>query len=323
MPCFKPLSAYVGAGRSKNGKRNIVWKESEAISGEVLKLPCGQCIGCRLARSCESAIRCVHEASFHEANCFVTLTYDDEHLPSSKSLVRSDPQIFLRSLRKRLAPKRIRFFGCGEYGEARGRPHYHLCLFGEDFAEDREVIGRSVDGESDLFSSELLSETWGKGFASFGSLTFESAAYVARYSLKKLNGSLAERADSESGLTHYQGVDSESGEVVQRIPEFSMWSLKPGIGVGWLERYWSDAFPSDFLVHEGRKLPVPKLYRRYLEQVDSVLAGELADRRAEAGLARESDRTPERLAVRELCAELRVKRGGERALSLGRRQVVS
>lgn len=321
MSCFKPLTAYVGAGRSRNGKRVIVWNEAEAISGSELKLPCGQCIGCRLGHSCETAVRCVHESSMHAENCFVTLTYDDEHLPSSGSLVRSDPQDFLKRLRARLAPKRVRFFGCGEYGERRGRPHYHFCLFGHEFAEDREPVGRSVDGRSTFFKSELLTETWGKGFASVGSLTFESAAYVARYSLKKINGRGREAADAESGLTPYEGVDSVTGEVVERLPEFSMFSLKPGIGVGWLNRWWGDCFPSDFIVHDGRKLPVPKLYRRYLEQVDPALAGELADERELEGLAREADRTPERLRVREQCAELRAKRGGERGLSMGRRSV--
>ena len=151
-------------------------------------VPCGQCIGCRLERSRQWAIRCVHEASLHTDNCFITLTYSPDCLPSDGSLNHDDFQKFFKRLRKHIAPKKIRYYMCGEYGEdlqqpsKLGRPHFHACLFGLDFDDKQLYIVRD---DVKLYTSATLEKIWGKGFVTIGDVTFESAAYVARYIAKK------------------------------------------------------------------------------------------------------------------------------------------
>ena len=131
MPCFCPLEGWRSKDRSSTGKRKIVFNPRDALRDMPVTVPCGQCIGCRLERSRQWAVRCIHEASLHEDNCFITLTYDDAHLPTDLSLNVSHFQKFMKRLRKRFG-EGIRFFHCGEYGENFGRPHYHACLFTSD-----------------------------------------------------------------------------------------------------------------------------------------------------------------------------------------------
>ena len=182
-------------------------------------------------------MRCVHEAKFHDVSCFVTLTYDDEHLPVGGTLVYRHFQLFMKRLRKSF-PK-ARFFMCGEYGDNTSRPHYHAVLFGVDF-RDRVPHARSGSGEV-VYASALLSRLWQLGFASVGDFTFESAAYVARYVLKKVTGDLA--------AEHYRSVDLATGEIVDRVPEFCHMSLKPGIGARWFEQYYdSDVRVRDSII---------------------------------------------------------------------------
>ena len=140
MPCYYPIDGW----RSKNvnpetGKRSIVFTKDQAFLDMPVKVPCGQCIGCRLERSRQWAMRCVHEAQLHEDSCFITLTYNDENLPDDASLNVKHFQNFMKEFRAAIAPKKVRFFHCGEYGEhngtykheqsyglsSLGRPHYH------------------------------------------------------------------------------------------------------------------------------------------------------------------------------------------------------
>ena len=138
MTCYHPLECWRVDGQSKLA----FVKPREALIREKLEVPCGQCIGCRLERSRQWAVRCIHEAQLHKDNCFITLTYNDEHLPSPPSLSVRDFQLFMKRLRKRFG-KGIRFFHCGEYGEKYGRPHYHACLFGFDFPDRVQFKGVS------------------------------------------------------------------------------------------------------------------------------------------------------------------------------------
>lgn len=170
--------------------------------GEAVQLPCGQCIGCRLDYSLHWAVRCMHEAQMHDENCFLTLTYSDEHVPSSGSLDKGALQKFWKRLRKRFPERRIRYFACGEYGERLHRPHYHACVFGFDFP-DRELF--MMREGIPLYTSEALAQCWPFGFCSIGDVTFESAAYVARYACKKITGEAASR--------HYERIDYETGEI--------------------------------------------------------------------------------------------------------------
>ena len=221
MACTSPLTAH----RSSNGQ--IVFGSGP------LRLACGQCMGCRLERSRQWAIRCVHESKFHVHNCFLTLTYDDVHIPDNHNLCYRDFQLFMKKLRRQFSGKLIRFYMCGEYGENTHRPHYHACIFGIDF-DDKVPFHRS-SSNSVLYRSDLLDKLWSMGHASIGELTFESAAYTSRYITKKLIGS-----DDKSGNNF---VNIDTGEVFERVPEFTRMSLKPGIGRPFYDKFKDDMLP--------------------------------------------------------------------------------
>lgn len=295
MPCFKPLEGWRSRFRNESGKRSIVFNRRDALVDMPVQVPCGQCIGCRLERSRQWAMRCVHEASLHEDNCFLTLTYDVEQCPAGGTLVKRDFQLFLKRLRKRFSHKRVRYFHCGEYGEEGGRPHYHAIIFGFDFPD--KVFEAEIRGHK-TYSSPILSELWGKGFASIGSVTFESAAYVARYVMKKVTGEAAER--------HYQSVIPETGEIVDRLPEYVTMSLKPAIGADWFEKYSSDVFPSDEVILRGMSMKPPKYYSVRLEKSNPDLYAVLRGKRVQQSKKHAADSTPRRLRDREKCKEAQV-----------------
>jgi len=256
MPCYYPLSGWRSRVRNPSGKRNIVFNKSEGFSDMPLSVPCGQCIGCRLERSKQWAIRCAHEASLYQDNSFITLTYADEFLPKNGSLVKADFQKFMKRLRFRHG-EGIRYYYCGEYGENFGRPHYHACLFNFDF-RDKRLAPIRQKSSSPVFVSDDLKELWPYGFSTVGNVTFESAAYVARYITKKVTGKRA--------LDHYTKFDLNTGEVIsERLPEYTDMSRRYAIGKGWFEKFYSDVFPEDFVVLNGKKMKVPKYYDAQFE----------------------------------------------------------
>lgn len=254
---------------------------------DYLQLPCGRCIGCRLVRQRTWAIRCMHEAQMHLVSSFVTLTYED----TGPSLVPLDFTRFMYRVRQRLGP--TRFYACGEYGELNQRPHFHALLFGQTFSD-------GVPCGKDIYSSKVLSRLWPFGFASFGGVTYDSAAYVAGYVCKKITGPAAD--------SHYARVDVRSGEVVKCVPEFGRMSLKPGIGFPWFEKYWREVYgPRDGVVKKGGQLvPPPRTYDKWLSRLEDDGAGfrfdELKEERLERALRFGDDTTKERLEVRERCA---------------------
>lgn len=290
MPCYKPLSAWrVSAGA---GKSRIYFSKDEGNfwdTREGIDLPCGQCIGCRLERSRRWAVRIMHEAQMHEASCFITLTYSDEHVPRNGSLDVRDFQLFMKRLRRGSSGP-LRFFHCGEYGDQTARPHYHACLFGEDFLSDRQLLKANKQGDP-LYVSDKLSEAWGLGHANFGALTFESAAYVARYCLKKISG--AKAAD------HYG----------DRKPEYVTMSRRPGIGATWFARFGKEVYPSDSTVMRGKEMMPPPFYDKLLEKTDPLLFAEVkAKRISEAGDFYDNpDNRSGRLLVREEVKQQTVK----------------
>ena len=292
MPCYHPIPAF------RNSDGSIVFVDNLKRYDTVgrLDLPCGRCIGCRLERSRQWAVRCMHEASLYDANSFVTLTYDNEHLPEYNSLRYRDFQLFMKRLRKAFAPAEIRFYMCGEYGDDLSRPHYHACLFGCYF-HDRVGISGGNSGSS-LYRSNLLTSLWPHGFSSVGDVTFESAAYVARYVMKKVTGRDAD--------AYYETVCPETGEVSQRVPEFNKMSLKPGIGARWIERYKDDVYPNDFVVSRGTESKPPRYYDKFLHRNDPDLLEELKFLRYTSSKSRFSDNTDERLAVRKEVAEAKL-----------------
>jgi len=195
----------------------------------------------------------------HDDNCFVTLTYDDENLPYGETLHRPDFQKFMKRLIKNSGQK-IRLFYCGEYGDDTQRPHYHACLFGYR-PSDPELF--STTGEYKLYTSPFLSKTWGLGHASFGDLTFETAAYTARYCVKKITG--------KNAKVHYETQDPDTGEIIERVPEFSGSSRRPGIGATWLQKYGSDTYDKNEVVLRGMAMKPPRYYDNTFSKIDAAL----------------------------------------------------
>lgn len=284
MPCYKPLTAYRGKTLTPSGKRSIVFNLNEGYKDLSLQLPCGQCIGCKLERSRQWAIRCVHEASLYQNNCFITLTYSDDKLPPHGSLRLEDFQKFMKRLRKS-SESPIRFFHCGEYGEQTSRPHYHACLFNYDFADKYQFTQRR---EFPIFRSPLLEELWPHGQSEIGTLTFESAAYVARYITKKMTGPGSD--------IYYDLIDETTGEVFSLKREYTTMSRRPGIGKGWLDKFKTDVYPDDFIILRGKKLKPPRFYDSQLSELE-ILKQKL--RRKRLGEKNADNNTFPRLRVRE------------------------
>lgn len=295
MPCYHPLQAKYSL--SVSGKMQIVFSSPESYDARLafeagqtlpsnfISLPCGICMGCRLEKSRQWALRCMHEASLHEDNCFLTLTYSDDFLPVDGSLDKSHFQLFLKRFRRSYESVRIRYFMCGEYGENFSRPHYHACIFGFDFS-DKSLFKR---GEYKLYTSDILDRLWGMGHCTIGDLSFDSAAYVARYCVKKVTGTRAKE--------HYAG----------RQPEYATMSLKPGIGAEWYERWKGDCFPSDYLVVNGFKCKPPRYYDKRLERENPALYEEIKQRRRD--VAEDDDESSyRRLMDREKCQQARFKK---------------
>lgn len=299
MPCFRPLTAWRGKEVSSNGKRPMVFDHSKALfPDQPMHLPCGQCVGCRLERSRQWAVRCVHESQMHERNAFITLTFDDNHLAKRKypdSLDKSEFQRFMKRLRKRLCSRMIKYFHCGEYGSVYGRPHYHACIFGHDFP-DRELW--SIRDDVRLYRSKVLEDLWPYGFSSVGDVTFESAAYVARYIMKKINGDLA--------LTHYANIDYDTGEILyDRQPEYT--TMSNGIGKSWYSKFRGDVFPLDEIVLRGVKMRPPKYYDKLLEREENYDIDFIKQKRVERAVKHADNCTSDRLAVREFCQLQKLK----------------
>lgn len=289
VPCYHPLEAW----QCPDG--SIVFSENKARDGRRLDLPCGRCVGCRLERSRQWATRCVHEAKSHAANCFVTLTYSSEHLPERNSLHYPDFQRFMKRLRKQFG-KGVRFYMCGEYGELLDRPHFHACLFGVDFAADRKVWSNRNGYK--LYRSPTLEVLWPFGHSTIAEMNFETAAYTARYVMKKMTGEAAE--------DHYTKVDPDTGEVYQITPEFNRMSLKPGIGGLFVDKYMSDIYPHDYVVVNGSKAKPPRYYDKRFDKIDPLAFDNLKGDREIAAYEARLDNTPERLAVKETVAKARL-----------------
>lgn len=288
MPCYQPLKGWYARRRNESGKRSIVFNRDDAARILApLSVPCGRCLGCQLERARIWALRCVHEAKLYERNCFITLTYKDECLPDGGTLVPEHFVGFMKRLRWHYG-EGIRFFHCGEYGEKLGRPHHHALLFNHWF-EDAEPVRRLAGASGNpLFRSVSLEKLWGHGFGTIGMASFESASYIARYTMKKFG-----RSDAEYG---------------GRVKEYLTMSRRPGIGRGWFEKYRRDVYPSDECVVNGKVVKPPRYYDNLADScVPSVMARVRSRRRVEAG--KSVDNTDVRLYERFV-----VKRGAIQSL---------
>jgi len=288
------MDAYKGVRKTASGKLPISFRK-EGTAGIPIQIPCGQCIGCRLERSRQWAIRCVHEATLHEDNCFVTLTYKPELLPADGSLNKKHFQDFMKRLRFH-TNKKIRYYHCGEYGSQFQRPHYHALLFGLDFPDKK--LWKESEGFK-LYTSETLSSIWGFGFVTIAAVTFETAAYTARYILKKQNG--------DSAADHYQAINQDTGEINFIQPEYTTMSRRPGIAADWLKKWKMDVYPSDEVIMKNKKMRPPKFYDTIFERDDPGAMKAIKRKRVQQAKKHAEDQTHDRLAQREEVAHSRIK----------------
>ncbi|QXP08379.1 MAG: replication initiator protein [Arizlama microvirus] len=273
MPCYHPIEV------PRRGHTDL-----------TVQVACGRCIGCRLDKSRDWATRCVHEASLHEDSCFVTLTYSDEKLPPGGSLRPRDFTLFMKRLRKARSASRIRFFHCGEYGERTARPHYHALLFGVSFPDKRTCS----KGDFPLYSSQELDKLWGHGTCTIGALTHQSAAYCARYVMKKVSGDLAP--------DHYRYTDPATGEVFDLHHEYATMSRRPGLGHDWVHKFMDEVYHGDFVAtKDGGQVPVPVYYDNELRRTDPDRLERIKKQRFARAISpkERANSTPRRLAVRE------------------------
>ena len=238
-----------------------------------LAIPCGQCLGCKAARATQWAQRCEHESTSWEHNTFLTLTYDDHHLPENGYLDAQELARFVKRLRQRRArtdrrlqgdqTSTIRYFACGEYGDTNQRPHYHAILFNCGFHRGTRVSGKLGEpSELDQYQHELLAELWPWGRHTYGKATPAAANYIAQYTMKK------------------QGAGDHDADGVWRPAPFLRMSTKPPIGARWLDRYKED-LQHGYLVAGTRQTAIPRTYRRRLELYHAGLAEDINIRAAQ------------------------------------------
>lgn len=267
MSCYHPFEAidwtdkYSDFGEPRRISFTVPMDKRAELKrqGRLLSLPCRHCVGCRLDKSREWANRCLMELSYHDTGWFVTLTYDDEHLPRNPaldhdtgeilsfhaSLVKSDLQKFIKRLRKN--GQEIRYYAAGEYGTQTYRPHYHLIMFGLKL-DDLESHGRNVQGDA-YFTSQYISKYWPYGFNIVAPITWQTCAYTARYVMKK--------------ATH--GFDKTFYDKAGIEPEFQTMSLKPAIGARYMYDHPEIFDHAHFYVTTpdgGRKMYLPEYFKK-------------------------------------------------------------
>lgn len=294
MPCYSPLNGYQEIAVNENGTRTVKFGSPDINQkwySHKIKLPCGRCTGCRLEKSRQWALRCVHEASLYEKNCFITLTYEDKYNPITLNTI--DFQKFMKRLRKYFNNEKIRFYHAGEYGKGLQRPHHHACLFNCDF-DDKKLIEES--DISKTYSSETLDKLWPWGFTSVGSMTFESAAYVARYTMKKVGKE--SKVTGKHADEHYKG----------KKPEYSTMSRKPGIGHQWIKENKNDVYPNDYVVTvKGVKSKPPRYYDNILDKDNNKSYIIIKNNRHKASYEKRADNISERLQVKEIVKLAQIK----------------
>lgn len=288
MPCYTPLTAYqLDKLNPKTGKAIIKVCPADAVNfipplkSTPIKLACGQCRDCRLNRSRFWGLRIMHETKSHEHNQFLTLTYNDNHLPEHNSLKPDDLTRFFKRLRKHYS---IRHYSCGEYGDKTERPHYHSIVFGLNI-EDKKHHTTTKTGHN-LYTSEILQSFWTQkdktgnktpiGHVYIGDVTMESASYVARYILKKTTGKHAYK--------RYMDIDKETGELLKEIlPEFTRMSNRPGIGRDFYNKYHRDMYQpgtdGKIILLGGTELTTPRYYDNIYEQENPIHMKQIKEER--------------------------------------------
>lgn len=252
----------------------------------AIKIPCGKCRGCRAQKARAWADRMVLELDHSKKAVFLTLTYDNDHVPcrydqstgqAVLTLNKRDLQLFFKRLRKRYAlleevngekvviPREIRYYACGEYGSNTHRPHYHVILYGIGLEDIPDLKLKGMNELHDpYFSSDFFAkDIWKNGFCLFANVSWKTCAYVARYVKKKDLGFV-------------------SDEYVDRVlePEFSVSSRNPGIGLYYPKEH-SDCFEYS-VFHFGDngssvKVFLPPAFLRTLKESKSLSDNKLYD----------------------------------------------
>lgn len=266
MPCFHPIPASQDMGKVRL---------HPPIGEANLQLPCGTCIGCKVQRATQWGLRAQHEASMWQHNSFVTLTYDDEHLPADNQLQPADLRNFLKRLRRAAEDRRpgiatdhtrsIRYLASGEYGERNGRPHYHLCLFNCNFSDSYQVAKR-------LRESPALAKLWPDGKHKLGTVTAATATYVAKYSAKQ---------DPSPPC---------DGDGVVRQKPFLRMSLRPALGLQWIQKFKND-LAQGYIASSSTKgttlKRIPRYYMQYLQKTDALFAEAVQHKQLQRALTHE------------------------------------
>jgi len=301
MPCYHPITGW---RHRLNG--GITFNPKNAYIDLPQTVSCGYCIGCKLKRARTWAIRAMHEASLHTRNCFITLTYSDKHLPEYSSLRLADFQLFMKRLRRKFG-ENIRYLHCGEYGEKYGRPHYHALLFNLDFSD--RIPFKKKNGHIQ-YVSDTLTERWGLGHAVVGDLTYESAAYVSRYTTKKNLRDYRLVGNSETptrrelprrekiNLLRDLSMNGHTPQIVKE-QEYITMSRRPGLGRGWLEKFKNDVYPDDFVLKGNQKFQPPRYYDHVFELDNPEQFDKIKNARKQKAKQNACETTPERLAVKE------------------------
>jgi hypothetical protein len=339
MPCYHPLKVW-NLGEREGGKKTISFKNPQDDS-EELKIPCGHCIGCKKEKARQWAVRASHEASLYDDNAFITLTYNNEHLPQGQNcdecaknslevfkacegkynyytICQRDVTLFLKRLRDKLG--KFRYFGCTEYGDDGERPHAHILLFGLDF-KDKQVLTRDKNtGGAKYFISETLTDIWGKGYTLIAPVVYETAQYVAGYVYKKVGKKYQQYAnrifnyiDYQTGeyriiyLKPYDRINPITGNVYTVGDEKQFMSRRPGIARKWLEQNVGDLLHDGTIHINGQRHGSTKYYDRFMEKEYPKRFKELKAQRAAYAEEHQEEYTRERLAQKELCQKRRME----------------
>lgn len=247
---------------------------------DVMLIPCGQCIGCRIAQREDWTTRIEMEARGYPKDqvWFVTLTYDDDHVPgmivktgeilrkvqytwkpgaerpeSVQILLYTDVQKFLKRLRKATGDE-LRYFCAGEYGEKTARPHYHLILYGWKPTDLEPIYKKRCNG---YFTSETLCKIWGNGNVQIAQAVPETYRYVAGYVTKKMY-----EIDGRKANNYY--------DLGQPKP-FAKMSLKPGIGDQWYKEHKEEIWKQGYIqCTNGKRARIPRFYEKQMEAEDPM-----------------------------------------------------
>lgn len=267
-----------GLEHNPNMVRNTIMKinnynKIHGIDKGYETIPCGYCYACKLNKSAEWATRCILESYKYSHNWFITLTYDNDHLPPDGTLAPEDMTRLIHTIREyyriKKGIKRISYLYCGEYGTNTGRPHYHLLLFGAPFDLDQFYDTFVDTNYKTHWKSKELDKWWGKGMCDICVLEWSNAAYVARYTMKK--------AFAEPN-------SQDKYEAIGKIPEFIRMSRRPGIGMDYYDEHWQEIYELDQMVMKTIKgntgnFKPPKAFDRKLEKLNPDLYNYIKENR--------------------------------------------